>query len=100
MNRKLPVAGPNTNYLDGHLTRSSFKELETKLRRIKMKKGDRVVIYHDPLTKCSKEGEAILVTFLREANFYRGEKYEEWEVRFKGDSHIVFRKFSEQDIIK
>jgi hypothetical protein len=64
-----------------------------------MKKGARVKIFHDPFTRACVEGEAKLVKFFKDMNSYNGEKYEMWEVIFDGDVHILFRRFSEADIL-
>jgi hypothetical protein len=66
-----------------------------------MKKGNKVVIYHDPFTRVCTEGKAVLTTHSgRAPRYYKGEEYQEWYVRFDGDEHNVLRKFSENDITK
>ncbi len=66
-----------------------------------MKKGDRVKVYSDPLTREYIEGEATLVICVNEnACHWDGEIYQVWEVKFDGCPQLYSRKFSQQDIIK
>jgi hypothetical protein len=48
---------------------------------MKLKPGDRVMIYHDPETKQKPEGEATLMRL-----WYQIEEGEHWQVRFEDGS--------------
>ena len=48
-----------------------------------LKKGDRVMIYNNPVTETNPEGQATLVRRVRKSRF-RGE-CDRWLVRFDGD---------------
>ena len=52
-----------------------------------MKRGDKVMIYQDPLTQENPEGEAILVRCVES-----GAPVERWRVAFGNDDPIVERK--------
>jgi len=62
-----------------------------------MKKGDRVKIYQDPLTKKKFEGDAVLVKRFGNSKDagpnYKGCGLEYWEVKFS-DGDIVLRGIS------
>lgn len=49
--------------------------------------GDRVVVYHDPITQEHAEGRATLLAFKRDG--YNGQQY--WSVLFEGDTEPVLR---------
>ena len=57
-----------------------------------LKKGQRVQIYHDPITQKDPEGEAVLVKF--DSDFRLAEQ---WAVRFPGETETVYRLIAKQD---
>lgn len=57
--------------------------------KTKLKKGQTVMIYHDPLTVNDPEGEAKLVR-----SIWSSTKYERWMVRFKGNTGLYDRLIS------
>lgn len=55
----------------------------------KFKKGDRVTVFCDPVTKTAPEGEAELLKKLMDAQF-EGDP-ESWEVKFLTDGFVCQR---------
>ena len=61
-----------------------------------MKKGDIVEIYEQPLSKTKFEGEAKLISFIRQLNT----DVELWRVKFLIDSAIVNRAIKVKGSVK
>ncbi len=62
----------------------------------KLKKGQVVTIFEDPISRLKPEGKATLVKFESKDNdgIYNMER---WQVRFQGDSETFSRKIMPQD---
>lgn len=50
-----------------------------------MKKGDIVMVYQDPLTQNKPEGKAKLLHLWDNRDFYKGTRFEVWEVQFQDE---------------
>lgn len=51
-----------------------------------MKPGDKVTIYHDPLTMQRIEGEAKLIRVVNnDSGIYEGKRIQQWLIHFMGD---------------
>lgn len=62
-----------------------------------MKKGDIVSIYEQPLTETKYEGEAKLVSFIKQLNSAVNYGVELWQVKFINDGMVVSRAIKTQE---
>jgi len=62
-----------------------------------VKKGDIVSIYEQPLTETKYEGEAKLVSFIKQLNSAVNYGVELWQVKFINDGMVVSRAIKTQE---
>lgn len=90
------VKSPQSPYNFVFLTTYGHVTDRSKLiNSVQLSKGDKVVVYEDPMTQWKIEGVATLVTFVgyddTPMNFGR-ERLETWMVTFEGESRRVERR--------
>jgi len=90
------VKSPQSPYNFDFLTKYGHVTDRSKLiNSVKLSKGDKVVVYQDPMTQWRSEGVATLVKLIDRSDFpvnWGKEVIERWMVKFEGETQKVERR--------